>query len=54
MSIQIKPDHKINHQKIITEQKHQLEKLKLDNLKLKTSQNQNDKKVKDLEEKLEQ
>ena len=41
-TMQIKPDQKVNHHKIITEQKHQIDRLKLENLKIQTSQKVND------------
>ena len=41
VNIQIKPDQKVNHHKKITEQKHQIDRLKLENLELQTSQKAN-------------
>ena len=37
LTLQIKPEQKVNHHKIITEQKHHLDRLKLENLELQTT-----------------
>ena len=51
VSLQIKPDRKVNHQKLISDQKSEVAKLKYDKLMLETSQNKYLEKIRDLEEK---
>ena len=50
--MQIKPDQKVNHRKIITEQRHQIDRLKLENLKIHTHSKVNDDEIRQLIEKL--
>ena len=52
-SIQIKPDQKVNHHKLITEQKYELNRLKLENLEFQTSKRSYDDKIRELKEQLE-
>ena len=52
VNLQVKPVQKVNHHKMITEQKHQLDRLKLENLELQTSSKANLEKIRMLEEAL--